>query len=80
MKSIFLNNSDEKAIVEFIQQHEELYDKTNDNFKDKQKEERLWETLATTRNLPVSTVKKWFKTQCTKYGKLTQMKSGQAPE
>ena len=33
MKSIFLSNSDKKAIVK---QHEELYDKTVDNsFKDK---------------------------------------------
>ena len=28
MKSIFLSDSDEEAIVEFIKQHEELYDKT----------------------------------------------------
>ena len=47
MKSIFLSDSDKEAIVEFIKQHEELYDKTNDSFKDKQKE-RLWERLAET--------------------------------
>ena len=73
MKSIFLSDSDEEAIVEFVKQHEELYDKTNDSFKDKQKKERLWEQLATTRNLPV---KKWFDTQCTRYDKLTQTKLG----
>ena len=28
MKSIFLSDSDEEAIVEFVKQHEELYDKT----------------------------------------------------
>ena len=76
MKSIFLSNSDEEAIVEFVKQHEELYDKTNDSFKDKQKKERLWEQLATTRNLPIKTLKKWFETQRTRYDKLTQMKSG----
>ena len=80
MKSIFLSDSDEESIVEVIKQHEELYDKTNDSFKDKQKKERLWEQLAATRNLPVKTVKKWFETQCTRYGKLTQTKSGQAAE
>ena len=79
LKSIFLSGSDE-PIVEFVKQHEELYDKTNDSFKDKQKKEGLWEQLAATRNLPVKTVKKWFDTQCTRYGKLTQMKSGQAAE
>ena len=79
MKSIFLSDSDEEA-MEFVKQHEVLYDKTNNSFKDKQKKERLWESLAATRNLPVKTVKKWFKTQRTRYGKLTQTKSGQAAE
>ena len=80
IKSIFLSDSDEEATMEFIKQHEELYDKTKDCFKDKQKKERLWEQLAATRNLPVKTVKKWFNTQRTRYGKLTQTKSGQATE
>ena len=80
VKSIFLSDSDEEAIVDFIKQLEELYDKTNDSFKDKQNNERLWEQLAATKNLPIKTVKKWFETQCTRYGKLTQMKSGQAAE
>ena len=80
MKSIFLSDSDEEAIVEFIKQHEEKYDKTNDSFKDKQKKERLLVQLAATRNLPVKTVKKWFDTQHTRYGKLTQTKSGQGAE
>ena len=75
MKSIFLSDSDKEAIVEFVKQHKELYDKTNDNFKDKQKKERLWEWLA-----PIKTVKKWFDTQHTRYGKLTQTKSRQAAE
>ena len=80
MKSIFLSDSDKEAIVEFVKQHEELYDKTNDSFKDKQKNKRLWKQLAATRNLPIKTVKKWFETQRTRYGKFTLMKSGQAAE
>ena len=40
IKSIFLSDSDEGAIVEFIKQHEELYDK---EFKDKQRKGGLWE-------------------------------------
>ena len=67
MKSIFLSDSDKEAIVEFVKQHQ-----TNNSFKDKQKKERLWKQLAATRNLPVKTVKKWFDTQHTRYGKLTQ--------
>ena len=46
MKSIFLSDSDEEAIMEFIKLHEEQYDKTNDSFKDKKNKERLWEQLA----------------------------------
>ena len=80
MKSIFLSDSDEEAIMEFIKRQEELYDKTNDSFKDKPKKERLWEQLAATRNLSVKTVTKCFDTQCTRYGKLTQTKSGQGAE
>ena len=45
MKSIFLSDSDEEAIVEFVKQHEVLYDKTNNSFKDKQNKERLWSRL-----------------------------------
>ena len=63
--------------MEFVKQHEEPYDKTNDSFKDKQKKEQLWEQLAATRNLPVKTVKKWFDTQRTRYGKLTQSQDKQ---
>ena len=48
MKSIFLSDSDEEAIVEFVKQHEELYDNTNDSFKDMQKIERLWEQVVAT--------------------------------
>ena len=39
MKSIFLSDSDEEAIVEYVKQHEELFDKSNDSFKDKQKKD-----------------------------------------
>ena len=66
--------------MEFIKQHKELNDKTNDKFKDKQRKEGLWERLAASRNFSVNTVKKWFEIQRTKYGKLTQTKSGQAAE
>ena len=71
MKSIFLSDTDEEAIVDFVKQHNEL------SFEDKQRKEGLCERVAASRNLSVNTVKKWFETQCTRYGKLTQTKSGQ---
>ena len=79
IKFIFLCDSDKEAIVRFIKQHKGLYDKTH-KFKDKQRKEELWERLAASRNLSVNTVKNWFETQCTRYGKSTQTKSGQAAE
>ena len=78
MKSIFLSDSDEETIVDFVKQHEELYDKTHMKFKDKQRKEGLWKTVAASRNLSVNTVKKWLETQSTRYGKLTHTKIGQA--
>ena len=46
MKSILLSDSDEEAIMDFVKQHEELFDKTHVKFKDKQRKERLWKTVA----------------------------------
>ena len=63
INSIFLSYSDEEAIVKF---------------KYKQRKEGLLETVSASRNLSVNTVEKWFETQSTRYGKLTQTKSGQA--
>ena len=54
MKSIFLSDSDEEAIVDFVKQHEVLFDKTHTKVKDKQRKERLWETVAASRNFYLS--------------------------
>ena len=74
LKSVFLSDVDEEALVKFLKQHEELYNKTHNKFKDKQKKECLWERLPATRNLSVSTDKRWFEIQCTRYGNITQTK------
>ena len=92
MKSIFLSDSDKEAIVEFVKQHEKLYDKTNDRFKKKQKKERLWEQLAATRNSPYqhceevvrdSTYQIWqvhsdeVRTICSEEHRMTDLAEGQ---
>ena len=38
MTNIYVTDSDEEAIVDFVKDHEELYDKTSEHFKDKSKE------------------------------------------
>ena len=42
IKSIFLSDSDGEAIVDFVVQHEELYNKTHTKFQDKQRKEGLY--------------------------------------
>ena len=51
MMSIFLSDSDEEAIVELVKQNAELYNKTYEKFKDKQRKEGLLERLGASRNL-----------------------------
>ena len=51
MTNIYLTDSDEEAIVHFVKDHEELYDKTNGHFKDKGEKECLWERFANSRKL-----------------------------
>ena len=74
MTNIYLTDSDEETIVDFVKDHEET--KTNEHFKNKARKESLWKELARSRNL----YKTWFDSQRTRYGKLTQSKSGQAPK
>ena len=45
MKPIFLSDSDEEAIMDFVKQYKNLYDKTHVKFKDKHRKEGLWETV-----------------------------------
>ena len=70
----------EKAVVDFVKDHEGLYNKTNEHFKDKARKECLWEQFANSRKLCVKVCKTWFELQTTRYGNLTQSKSGQAPK
>ena len=63
-KNIYLTDSDE-AIVDLVKDHEELFDKTNGNFKDKASKECLWERLTSSCKLSVKVCKAWFESQIT---------------
>ena len=80
MTNIFLTDSVEKAIVDFVKDHEELYYLTNEHCKDKARKKCLWDRFASSRKLSVKVCKSWFELQRTCYDKLTQTKSGQAPK
>ena len=59
MTDIYLTDSGEEAIVDFVKDHE-LYDKTNEYFKDKVRKECLWEQFTNSPTLSVKVCKTWF--------------------
>ena len=71
MTNIYLIDSDEEAIVDFVKDHKELYDKTNEHFKEEARKERF----SNCHKLSVKVRKTLFKLQRTCYGKFTQSKS-----
>ena len=80
MTNIYLTDSDEEAIVDFVKGHKELYNKSNEHFKDKARKECIWERFANSHKLSVKVCNTWFESQRACYGKLTQSKPGQAPK
>ena len=46
MTNIYLTDSDEEAIVDFIKDYEELYNKTNKHLKEKARKDCLWKRFA----------------------------------
>ena len=46
MSNIYLTDSDEDSIVHFVKDHEELYNKTSEHFKDKSRKEVIGEEFA----------------------------------
>ena len=77
MTNVYLTDSDQEAIVDFMKDQEELYNKTSEHFKDKARKESLWEEFKRSRKLSVKVCKTWFDSQRTQYGRL---KSGQGPD
>ena len=63
MTNIYLTDSNEEAIVNFVKDHEEMNNKTNEHFKDKARKERLWERFANSCSLSFKVYKSWFQSQ-----------------
>ena len=72
------SDSQEHAIVEFVKQHPELYDKEHRRFHDRQRKEALWAEISAELKLQPFDVRRWFESQRTRYGKLSKQQSGQA--
>ena len=69
----------ENAIVEFVKEHPEMYDKEHGCFHDRQRKEALWAEISAELKLQPFDVRRWFESQRTRYGKLSKQQSGQAP-
>ena len=67
------------AIVEFVKEHPELYDKEHGRFHDRHRKETLWAEISAELTLQRFDVRRWFESQRTRYGKLSKLQSGQAP-
>ena len=72
-------DSQENAIVEFVKEHSELYNKEHGRFHDRQRKEALWAEISAELKLQPFEVRRWFESQRTRYSKLSKLQSGQAP-
>ena len=57
MTNIYFTDLDGEAIVDFVKDHEVLYNNTNKHFKDTERKECQWERFASRRNLSVKVCK-----------------------
>ena len=72
-------DSQKIAIVEFVKEHPEMYDKEHGHFHDKHRKEALWAEISAELKLQPFDVRRWFESQRTRYEKLSKLQSGQAP-
>ena len=66
----------EEAVLEWIKEHEFLYNRGHAQWKDTDKRKALWASKADEVGKTAKKLNMWFNTLRTKYGKLTKKKSG----
>ena len=72
-------DSQENAIVEFVKEHPELYNKQHGCFHVRQGKEALLAEISAELKLQPFEIRRWLESQITCYGKLSKLQSGQAP-
>ena len=70
---------EEDAIIEFLQNHPEIYNKEHVRYADKYHKGALWVQVVKELRLDVNDVKYWYTSKRTTFGKVSKNKSGQAP-
>ncbi len=71
-----MTQAEQDEMAEWIQDHRVLYDKADLEFKNKTMRQKLWENKAAEVGITLKSLKRWYDTMRTKYGKLTTEKSG----
>ena len=74
-------DSQENAIVEFVKEHPELYDKEHGRFHDRQRKDALWAEISAELKRQPFDIRRYFESQrkLWHYVKLSKLQSGQAP-
>ena len=62
----------EDAIIEFLQNHPEIYNKEHERYADKYHKEALWVEIATELKLDANDVKRWYTSKRTTFGKVSK--------
>ena len=75
--AVLFSAEQEQKLVEFLRDNEILYNKCFMDYKDRSKREVVWAKFCEENNLDKDACQRWFQSQCTLFGKVTHMKSGQ---
>ena len=73
---VIFSAEQKQKLVDFLRDNEILYKRLMD-YKDRSKREAVWAKFCEESNLDKDACQKWFQSQCTLFGKVTHMKSGQ---
>ena len=65
-----LNEEEEEAMVEFLTDHELLYNKKLQDYRDKNKKQALWDEIAAKLGKDVKLLQTWYESVRTRYGKI----------
>ena len=65
-----LTEEEEEAMVEFLTEHEVLYNKKLQDYRDKNKKQALWDEIAATLGKDVKLLQTWYDSVRTRYGKI----------